>query len=272
MRNPLEDLTPDGRALNPWNLCTIEQVEDLKSLFKIVPIWTTGIMMTVNVSQSSFLVLEASSMDRHIGSNFQIPPASFGTFMMLSLILWVILYDRFLVPLASRIKGRKTCLGAKQKMGVSLFSCSISIASLAIVENIRRGIAIDQGYSEQPEAVVNMSALWLLPRQIIDGLAEASGVVGQTEFFLNELPQSMSSIASTLGGLGISVASLVASFILSFVDSVTGSGGNESWVSSNINKGHYDYYYSFICVLSILNFVYFLYCSKSYGPCKNRQK
>ncbi|KAK2446235.1 protein NRT1/ PTR FAMILY 1.2 [Trifolium repens] len=272
MRNPLEDLTPDGRALNPWNLCTIEQVEDLKSLFKIVPIWTAGIMMTVNVSQSSFLVLEASSMDRHIGSNFQIPPASFGTFMMLSLILWVILYDRFLVPLASRIKGRKTCLGAKQKMGVSLFSCSISIASLAIVENIRRGIAIDQGYSEHPEAVVNMSALWLLPRQIIDGLAEASGVVGQTEFFLNELPQSMSSIASTLGGLGISVASLVASFILNFVDSVTGSGGNESWVSSNINKGHYDYYYSFICVLSILNFVYFLYCSKSYGPCKNRQK
>ncbi|WJX41988.1 hypothetical protein P8452_29272 [Trifolium repens] len=272
MRNPLEDLTPDGRALNPWNLCTIEQVEDLKSLFKIVPIWTTGIMMTVNVSQSSFLVLEASSMDRHIGSNFQIPPASFGTFMMLSLILWVLLYDRLLVPLASRIKGRATCLGAKQKMGVSLFSCSISIASLAIVENIRRGIAIDQGYSEQPEAVVNMSALWLLPRQIIDGLAEASGVVGQTEFFLNELPQSMSSIASTLGGLGISVASLVASFILSFVDSVTGSGGNESWVSSNINKGHYDYYYSFICVLSILNFVYFFYCSKSYGPCKNRQK
>ncbi|GAU14212.1 hypothetical protein TSUD_307720 [Trifolium subterraneum] len=272
MRNPLEDLTQDGRALNPWNLCTIEQVEDLKALFKIVPIWTTGIMMTVNVSQSSFLVLEASSMDRHIGSNFQIPPASFGTFMMLSLILWVILYDRFLVPLASRIKGRATSLGAKQKMGVSLFSCSISIASLAIVESIRRRIAIDQGYLEQPEAVVNMSALWLLPRQIIDGLAEASGVVGQTEFFLNELPQSMSSIASTLGGLGISVASLVASFILSSVDSVTGRGGNESWISSNINKGHYDYYYSFICVLSILNFLYFLYCSKSYGPCKNRQK
>ncbi|CAJ2643266.1 unnamed protein product [Trifolium pratense] len=271
-RNPLEDLKPDGRALNPWNLCTIEQVEDIKALFKIVPIWTTGIMMSVNVSQSSFLVLEASSMDRHIGSNFQIPPASFATFMILSLILWVILYDRFLVPLSSRILGRKTCLGAKQKMGVSLFSCSISIASLAIVENIRRGIAIDQGYSDQPEAVVNMSAFWLLPRQIIDGLAEASGVVGQTEFFLNELPQSMSSIASTLGGLGISVASLVASFILSIVDSVTGIGGKESWVSSNINKGHYDYYYSFICVLSILNFAYFLYCSKSYGPCKNRQK
>ncbi|CAK8568855.1 unnamed protein product [Lathyrus sativus] len=216
MRNPLEDLTPNGSALKPWNLCTIDQVEDFKALVKIVPIWTTGIMMTVNVSQSSFLVLEATSMNCQIGSNFKIPPASF--------------------------------------------------------ENIRRRMAINQGYSEQPEAVVNMSAMWLLPRQIIDGLAEACGVVGQSEFFLNELPESMSSVASTLGGLGISVANLVASFILSIVESVSGSGGNESWVSSNINKGHYDYYYSFICALSILNFVYFVYCSKSYGPCKNRQK
>lgn len=226
--------------------------------------------MTVNISQSTFLVLEASSMDRHIGPNFQVPPASFGTFMIVSVILWVIIYDRLLVPLVSKIIGRKACIGAKEKIGVSLFSCCISIASLAIVESIRRKIAIEEGYAEQPQAVVNMSAMWLLPRQIIDGLSEAAGMVGQNEFFLNELPHSMSSIASTLGGLGSSVANLVASFILSAVDNVTGGEGNESWISSNINKGHYDYYYSFICALSIVNFVYFLYCSKSYGPCKQR--
>ncbi|XP_061367390.1 protein NRT1/ PTR FAMILY 1.2-like [Gastrolobium bilobum] len=270
--NPLQDLTPDGRASNPWNLCTIDQVEELKALLKIVPIWTTGIMMTVNVSQSSFLVLEASSMDRHITSNFQIPSASFGTFMILSIILWIVLYNKVLVPMASRIIGRPACLGEKQKMGVGLFSCCIAIASLTVVESIRRRIAIEEGYSEKPQAVVNMSALWLLPRQILDGLAEASGVIGQNEFFLTELPQSMSSIASTLCGLGSSVANLVSSFILSVVDNVTGDAGNESWLSSNINKGHYDYYYGLICALSIVNFVYFLYCSKSYGPCKGRGK
>ncbi|XLU35159.1 hypothetical protein S245_071225 [Arachis hypogaea] len=272
IRDPSQDLKPDGRPLNPWNLCTVDQVEELKALLRVIPIWTAGIMLTVNVSQGSFLVLEASSMDRHITSNFEIPSGSFGTFMIISVVLWVILYDRVLVPAASLILGRPACLGSKQKIGLGLFSSCVSIASLAIVENIRRGIAIDQGYSEQPQAVVNLSALWLLPRQILDGLAEASACIGQNEFFLAELPQSMSSLASTLGGLGMSLGNLAASFVLSGVDGVTGGGGNESWLSSNINKGHYDYYYAFIFSLCFANFVYFIYCSKAYGPCKGNGK
>ncbi|RDX81721.1 Protein NRT1/ PTR FAMILY 1.2, partial [Mucuna pruriens] len=227
IRNPLQDLTAEGRALNPWNLCTVEQVEELKAVVKIVPIWTTGIMMGVNISQGSFLVLEASSMDRHVTSNFEIPPASFVTFMIISLILWVIIYDRVLVPVASKIKGCPVSIGAKQKLGLSLLISSIAIASLAVVESIRRKIAIEQGYSDQPQAVVNMSALWLLPRQILNGIAEASGVIGQSEFFLTELPPSMSSLASTFSGLASSVANLVASFILSVVDNVTGGGGHD---------------------------------------------
>ncbi|CAJ1973882.1 unnamed protein product [Sphenostylis stenocarpa] len=272
IRDPLQDLTAEGRAMNPWNLCTVDQVEELKALVKVVPIWSTGIMMGVNMSQGSFLVLEASSMNRHITSNFEIPPGSFMSFMIVSLVLWVIIYDRILVPVVSKIKGCPANIGAKQKIGTGLLTSCTAIASLAIVESFRRKIAIEQGYSDEPEAVVNMSALWLLPRQILNGLAEGSCVIGQNEFFLSELPSSMSSLASTLNGLGSSVASLIASFILSVVDKVTGGGGYGSWVSSNINKGHYDYYYSLICALSFLNFIYFLYCSKSYGPCKNRRK
>lgn len=272
IRNPLQDLTPEGRARNPWNLCTVDQVEDLKALVKVVPIWSTGIMMGVNMSQGSFLVLEASSMDRHITSNFEIPAGSFMSFMIVSLVLWVMIYDRILVPVLSKIKGYPTNIGAKKKIGTGLLTSSLAIASLAVVESIRRKIATEEGYSDQPEAMVKMSALWLLPRQILNGLAEGASVIGQNEFFLTELPSSMSSLASTLSGLASSVASLIASFLLSVVDRVSGGGGQESWVSSNINKGHYDYYYSLICALSFLNFLYFVYCSKVYGPCKDRRK
>ncbi|KOM50508.1 hypothetical protein LR48_Vigan08g133500 [Vigna angularis] len=35
VRNPSQDLTPEGRARNPWNLCIVEEVEDLKALVKL---------------------------------------------------------------------------------------------------------------------------------------------------------------------------------------------------------------------------------------------
>ncbi|KAJ7965968.1 protein NRT1/ PTR FAMILY 1.2 [Quillaja saponaria] len=272
IKNPQQDLTPEGRASDPWSLCSVDKVEEFKALIRIVPIWTTGIMLAVNLSQSSFLVLEASSMDRHISSGFEIPAGYFGTFMIVFIILWIALYERVIVPLASKVRGRKTHLDVKQKMGVGLVSSCIAIASLAVVESFRRKLAIEEGFSDDPKAVVNMSALWLLPRQIFDGLAEAANRVGQNEFYLSELPQSMSSIASSLSGLGMSVANLVASLMLSIVDNVTEREGEVSWLSNNINKGHYDYYYWLICSLSLLNYMYFLYCSKAYGPCKGEKE
>jgi peptide/histidine transporter 3/4 len=82
----------------------------------------------------------------------------------------------------------------------------------------------------------------------------------------------MSSVASTLNGIGMSVASLVSSFIVRAVRDLTKVEGQESWVSSNINKGHYDYYYWLLASLSLVNFLYYLACSKSYGPSMEEQR
>lgn len=270
-KSPSQDLTQDGRVKNPWSLCTVDQVEALKAMIKIVPIWITGMIMSVNLSQGSFSVLEASSMDRHITSSFEIPAASMGTFMIISTVVWSVLYDRVIIPTASKLRGVPTRLRVKQKMGVLLFAVCLSTASLAVVEGIRRKMAIEEGFSDYPEGVVNMSVLWLLPRQVLDGFAEAFNAVGQNEFFICELPQSMSSIASTLSGLGMSGANLIASLILSVVDKATKGEGKESWVSSNINKGHYDYYYWLLFGLMLANLLYFFYCSKAYGACKGEE-
>ncbi|KAJ6674129.1 PROTEIN NRT1/ PTR FAMILY 1.3 [Salix viminalis] len=55
-------------------------------------------------------------------------------------------------------------------------------------------------------------------------------------------------------------------------DATTHIGENqESWVSSNINKGHYDYYYWLLATLGFATFIYYLACSKAYGPCKGGQ-
>lgn len=270
IRNPEQDIASDGLASNPWSLCTIEQVEELKALLKVIPLWSTGIMISINISQSTFQLLQASSMDRHISSSFQIPAGSFGMFTIISLATWVILYDRAILPLASKIKGKPVQLGAKLRMGIGLFLSCMAMVVSAIVESIRRRKAIREGYLNNAHAVLDMSAMWLVPQYCLNGLAEAFNAIGQTEFYYSEFPKSMSSIAAALFGLGMAVANLLASAILSAVDKLTSRGGKESWVSDNINKGHYDNYYWLLAIMSSVNLLYFLVCSWAYGPCVER--
>jgi len=54
-----QDIASDGSASNKWSLCTIEQVEELKAIIKVIPIWSTGIMVAVSTSQTSLWLLQA---------------------------------------------------------------------------------------------------------------------------------------------------------------------------------------------------------------------
>lgn len=266
IQNP-EDIGPDGVATNPWNICSVDQVEELKVLIRVMPLWSTSIMMAVNMAQSSFPLLQAKSMDRHLIGGLQIPAGSFGMFIITTIFIWVLLYDRVVLPLATKIRGKPVHLGVKERMGIGLFFSFLSMVVSGIVEHIRRGRAIQQGLLEKPDEVVDMSAYWLVPQHICSGLAEAFNAIAQTEFYYSEFPKTMSSIASCLFGLGMAVANLLASVILSTVDDVTKRGGKESWTSSNINRGHYESYFWLLAVLSSVNLIYFLVCSWAYGPC-----
>ncbi|CAE5967469.1 unnamed protein product [Arabidopsis arenosa] len=265
--NREEDLGSDGLALNPWRLCTTDQVEELKALVKVIPVWSTGIMMSINVSQNSFQLLQAKSMDRRLSSDstFQIPAGSFGMFTIIALISWVVLYDRAILPLASKIRGRPVRVNVKIRMGLGLFISFLAMTVSATVEHYRRKTAISQGLANDANSTVNISAMWLVPQYVLHGLAEALTGIGQTEFFYTEFPKSMSSIAASLFGLGMAVANILASVILNAVKN-SSKKGNVSWIEDNINKGHYDYYYWILAILSFVNVIYYVVCSWSYGP------
>ncbi|CAN1218824.1 Protein NRT1/ PTR FAMILY 1.2 [Linum perenne] len=242
---------------NPWQLCTVDQVEDLKSLIRVLPIWSTGMLMAINISQGSFQTIMADHMDRHVTSHLEIPAGSYGVFMIITLSLWVILYDRVIIPIGSKIRGKPTRLTIKQRMGSGILFSSLAMVALAIVESFRRH---DGG--------TTMSAMWLMPYFVLLGLAEGLNATAQSEFYYNELPKSMSSIATSLWGMALSGASLASSLIVSAVDEVTAEDG--SWTSSDIDKGHYDYFYWLLASISFGNFVYYLGCSKAYGDCVGR--
>lgn len=261
IKDATQELTPDGKAIDAWHLCTTEQVEELKSVINIIPLWSTGIMLGVSVNQTSFRVLQANSMDRHVlSSSFEIPAASFGTFALIIVILWLCLYDRVIIPLASKVMGKRVTLDVKTRMGIGFLLSFVSMVVAGVVESVRRGVKLPY----YPPST-SMSALWLVPQVCLLGLAEALAAIAQIEFFYSEFPKSMSCIASNLYGLGIGVASLVSSFIVTLVDHFSKGGGKESWVSGDLNNAHYDYYYWLLGGLSLLNYMYFLLCSRAYG-------
>ncbi|KAJ7951745.1 Protein NRT1/ PTR FAMILY 1.2 [Quillaja saponaria] len=266
IKNPELDIAPDGSVSNPWSFCTIEQVEELKTLIKVIPIWSTGIMMSVNHSQGSFPLLQAKTMDRHVTSSFQIPPGSFVMFMIFSPIIWILLYDRVLLSLASKIRGKPVRISTKNRIGIGLFISCLSIVASALVEMVRRRKAIKEGHLNNPQALVNMSAMWLVPHHALGGIAEAFNRIGQNEFYYSEFPETMSSISVAITGLSGAASCLITSFILNIVNDVTSRGGKESWSSDNINKGHYDRYYWVLVILSAGNVLYFCVCGWAYGP------
>ncbi|KAI3803395.1 hypothetical protein L1987_31546 [Smallanthus sonchifolius] len=268
IQNP-KDLTQEGTPSNPWHLCTIEQVEELKSLIRVLPLWSSGLMMSINVSQSSFPVLQAKTMDRHLSSSstFQIPPASFPFFTIAMIAIWVILYDRVIIPLCSKTLRKQVHLSVKSRMGIGLVISTLAMIISAVVEHIRRKKAIAEGVEHEAEAVVNMSAMWLIPQYCLHGLAEALSAIGQNEFYYSEFPKSMSSIAGSLFLEGMGVANLLASVILTMVEKLTRGRGKEGWIATNINQGRYDCYYWVLALMSFVNLFYFVACSWGYGPC-----
>ncbi|XP_055810253.1 protein NRT1/ PTR FAMILY 1.2-like [Solanum dulcamara] len=266
IQDPQRDLNADGSASNPWNLCSLEQVESLKALIRVLPMWSTGFMIYVTINQFSFSVLQTKTMDRHVIPQLELPAASFSVFLIIALTIWVTFYDRVLVPLLSKYTGRPRGLSHVTRMGIGLMVSCISMALSAITESIRRQRAIEEGHEDDPSALVNMSAMWLVPQYALLGVAEAAHAVGQIEFFYALFPKSMSSIASAMYTIGTAVSSLVGSFLVSGVDWLSSTGGKTSWLSSNINRGHLDYYFWLLTFLSLLNFFYFLFVCRFYEP------
>ncbi|KAH9603383.1 hypothetical protein KSS87_017231 [Heliosperma pusillum] len=267
-----DDITPEGLPRNPWILCTVDDVEGLKSLLRVLPVWSSAIMMSVSVNVGSFPVLLAMTMDRHLGSKFEIPAASFATFLVIVIVIWIPIYDRVLLPSASKICGKPVRLGVKLRMGIGLFCSFMSVVVAGTVESIRRQKAISEGFENNPMAVLHMSAMWTIPQYIFGGLAEAFNGIGQVEFYYSELPKNMSSIATCLSGVGMAFGSLIASLILNVVNGITKKPGKEGWIASNVNQGHYDYYYWLLAILSFLNIFYYMYVSWAYGPLVEQRK
>ncbi|CAL4945444.1 unnamed protein product [Urochloa decumbens] len=89
----------------PWRVCTVREVEDLKSLLRVVPLWSSGILVSTTVNaQVSLTVLQPLTMDRALGPRgLAVPAASITVTVLAAFVLTAALFDRLAAPLWGRL-------------------------------------------------------------------------------------------------------------------------------------------------------------------------
>lgn len=232
----------------------------MKAILSIVPISTTALVYGIVQAQpATFFTKQGTTMDRSITPTFTIPAATLQSFISLSVILTLPIYDRIFVPLARSFTAKPAGITMLQKTGTGLFLCTVSMVIAALVETKRLNVAKEYGLVDEPDVMIPMRIWWLVPQYVVLGVAEALTMVGLQEFFYDQFPVELRSVA-----LSCYLGSFLSSFLVSLVEEVTSRGdGHESWFADNLNRGHLDYFYWVLAGLSGLSFIVFLYCSKT---------
>ncbi|KAJ6797293.1 protein NRT1/ PTR FAMILY 7.3-like [Iris pallida] len=120
--DPNDKLGLQARPIHrdPWHLCTVTQVEELKCLLRLLPIWLCTILYSVVFTQMASLFVEQGSVMSTSVASFHIPPASMSAFDILSVATFIFFYRRVLHPLASSLRKDPRGLTELQRMGIGL--------------------------------------------------------------------------------------------------------------------------------------------------------
>ncbi|KAK9147961.1 hypothetical protein Scep_006718 [Stephania cephalantha] len=248
---------------NPWYLCTVSQVEEVKCVIRLVPVWLcTVIFSMIFIQMLSLFVEQGAAMNTLISSSFHIPPASMTVFDIICISCFIILYDRFLVPLYTKITGSKpVVLSELQRIGIGLIVAVVAIFSAGLVE-LQRLKYSSHGANNETSS---LSIFWQIPQYILLGVAEAFVYVGELEFFAAQTPDGLKSLGIGLSMASTAIGSYLSSLLLTVVMEVTSKHGHSAgWVPPNLNDGHLHRFFFLSAGITSLNLVAFVVCAKRF--------
>lgn len=243
--------------------CSINQVEDVKIVLKILPIFACTIMLSCCLAQlSTYSVQQAATMNTKLGS-LKVPPASLPFFPVVFIMILAPIYDHFIIPFMRKATKTETGITHLQRIGFGLVLSIIAMGVAALVEIKRKRIATDSGLDTI--APLPISFFWIAFQYLFLGSADLFTIAGLMEFFFTEAPSSMRSLATSLTWASLAMGYYLSSLIVSVVNSATGTSNNTAWLSGkNLNHFHLERFYWLLCVLSGLNFLHYLFWASRY--------
>ncbi|KAJ1291778.1 hypothetical protein BS78_02G342500 [Paspalum vaginatum] len=244
-----------GGCQSSWSLCTVTEVEELKILMRLLPIFVTGVFFAAAISQMhTTFIQQGTVMNTTIGS-MSIPPASLYSFEVICVTLWVIFVNKIIVPATRTCFANGAELTQLQRIGIGRFLMIFAMAMAALLE-AKRLQSVQEGEM--------LSIVWQLPQYFVIAGAECLGVIGQVEFFYSQAPESMKSMLTASALLTSALGNYLSSAIISLIAGMTRGWHSPGWIPDDLNKGHLDYYFWCLTALSLANFVVYLYFASKY--------
>ncbi|KAK2358509.1 hypothetical protein P8452_77598 [Trifolium repens] len=250
---------PKGVEAVKWKVCTVTQVEEVKILTRMMPILLSTIIMNTCLAQlQTFSVQQGTFMNTFIGT-FTIPAASIPVIPLVFMTLLIPVYEFAFVPLVRKITGHPNGISELQRVAVGLVLSAISMIIAGLVEVKRKHYINDHNYK--------ISLFWLSFHYAIFGIADMFTLVGLLEFFYKEAPRGMRSLSTSFSFLSLSIGYYLSTVFVEIINSVTSkiTKSNKGWLEGrDLNQNHVELFYWFLAILSMLNFVVYIFCAKWY--------
>uniref|UniRef100_A0A0D3FH41 Uncharacterized protein n=1 Tax=Oryza barthii TaxID=65489 RepID=A0A0D3FH41_9ORYZ len=127
-------------AAQPWRLCTVTQVDELKVIVRMLPVWAraTGIVYCMPL-----FTVQGRAMRRRLGFGadaFAIPAASLHSVYAAAMLILVPLYDAAVVPAVRRLTSNERGLTEMQRIGAGM---TLSVAAMASAERSNSSVGVE---------------------------------------------------------------------------------------------------------------------------------
>ncbi|CAL5055264.1 unnamed protein product [Urochloa decumbens] len=249
---------------DPWRVCTVTQVEEVKSILRLLPIWLCTILYSVVFTQmASLFVVQGAAMRRTtpFAAGFSVPPSTMSAFDILAVATTIFLYRRAVCPFLARLTGRPAGPTELQRMGLGLAVGALAMATAGTVERFRKTQATTAMSSD-------LHIMWQAPQYALIGVSEVMMYVGQLEFFNDQMPDGLKSFGSALCMMSMSLGNYFSDIIVSAVTRATTTRGRPGWIPADLNEGHLDSFYFLLAILAVADFAVYLVCATRYGTGK----
>lgn len=236
-----------------WSLCSVTKVEETKAVLRMLPVFVSSMIGYIsNPVIFTFTVQQGGMTNTRLGK-IHVSPATLFVIPITFQMAMLAIYDRFIVPFLRRRTGYASGITHLQRIGMGFASMILASVIAAVVERKRK------------EAAVQMSLFWLAPQFFLLGVSDVTSFPGLLEFFNSEAPRGIKSIATALFWCEIGLASLLATFLVQAVNSVTRHGHQGGWLEgSSLDSSHLDLFYWVVTVVGLIGFLNYLYWAKKY--------